>query len=110
MDKSTPVSAPWYRSPILHSLLVIAVTKTLVHYQIIDKFTEGDIASFVDEFLNWAGYVAIAVAGASRLRSPLAPVTLTQKKADADNAAAVPESTAPPAPVVAEPQLPKEKS
>jgi hypothetical protein len=107
MNTSTPVSSPWYKSPILHSLLVIAVTKTLVHYHIIDKFTEVDVANFVDEFLNWVGYIAIAVAGASRIRSPLAPVTLTQKTADTDNAKAVPIATAPPAAVIVDPKLPE---
>jgi hypothetical protein len=103
----TPVAAPWYRSPVLHSLLVIFVTKTLTHYQIIDKFTAVDVGAFADDILNIVGYIAIAVAGIARVRSPLAPVTLTQKKADAVNSAAVPETAVPPVPIITDPKLPE---
>jgi len=105
----TPVSAPWYRSPILHSLLVITVTKTLTHYKIIDQFTAVDVGAFSDDILNIIGYIAIAVAGISRVRSPLAPVTLTQKKADEANATAVPIVPVPPVSVIADPKLEEKK-
>jgi hypothetical protein len=108
-DSSTPVTSPWYKSPILHSLIVIAVTKTLVHYNIIDRFTSVDVSAFVDDILNVVGYIAIGIAGWSRIRSPLAPVSLTQKKADTANAVAVPEVQVPPPPVIADPKLPEEK-
>lgn len=78
------VHVPWYKSKLLHGLLVIAVTHTLVHYKLIDKFTEEDIASWVDEFLSWLGYIATATVGGIVIRNPF--VTLTQKKADIANA------------------------
>lgn len=109
MDSSTPVSAPWYKSPVLHSLLVIAVTHTLTHYHLISRYTDADIGVFVDDALSLVGYIAIGIAGWSRLHSPLAPVTLTQKKADTANAAAVPEAAVPPIPVITDPKLPEEK-
>ena len=107
---NTPVSAPWYKSPILHSLLVLFVTKTLTHYHLIDQFAPEDVSTFVDEALSVIGYVAIGVAGWARIRSPLAPVTLTQKKADTANATAVPEVATPPVAVITDPKLsdPKE--
>jgi hypothetical protein len=107
MDKSTPVSSPWYKSPVLHSLVVIAVTHTLVHYHIVDKFTSIEISDFVNEFLSWLGYLAVAVATYARIKSPLAPVTLTQKTADTANAVAVPQSTVTPAAILPDPKLPE---
>lgn len=80
----TLVHVPWYKSKLLHGLLVIAITHTLVHYKLIDKFTEDDIASWVDEFLSWIGYLATATVGGIVLRNPF--VTTTQKKADIANA------------------------
>src|ERR1700686_5211291 len=108
-DASTPVSAPWYKSPILHSLIVIAITHTLTRYHIIDRYTEGDVAILADDILSFIGYAAVAVAGVSRIRSPLAPVTLTQKKADTINAAASPETAVPPVAVITDPKLPATK-
>jgi hypothetical protein len=106
-DSSTPVAAPWYKSAVLHSLIVILVTKTLTHYKIIDQYTAVDVGAFADDVLNVVGYIAIAVAGIARVRSPLAPVTITQKQANAANAVAVPEVAKPADPAVADPKLPE---
>jgi hypothetical protein len=79
MSENTLVHVPWYKSKLLHGLLVIAVTHTLVHYKLLDKhITDEDISAFVDEALSWLGYAATAAVGAIVVRNPF--VTSTQRR------------------------------
>jgi len=48
----------WYKDPIIHGLLVVVVTHTLVHYKLISQFTDTDIGTIVDGTLSILGYLA----------------------------------------------------
>jgi len=81
-----PNAIPWYKSQILHSLIVVAVTHALTHYKLISQFTPEDIGQAVDGILSFIGFAATAYAGWSRITQKAAPtITTTQTKADVKN-------------------------
>jgi hypothetical protein len=86
----TPVPAmPWYQSKVITALVTIVVTQTVgwatrkwgVNLSVYDL----DVPTIVSYAMD--GISALAVAVAAKSRAAAAPVTLTQKKADALNAA-----------------------
>ena len=79
----TPAAIPWYKSNILRSLVAIAVTHTLVHYNLVSQFTPADVGDFVNGLLSAIGYGATAFAAYSRVAHPTPPIVSSKAKADA---------------------------
>ncbi len=52
--------ANWYKDPVIHGLLVVALTHTLVHYKLISQWTDTDIGTVVDGALSIIQYMATA--------------------------------------------------
>jgi hypothetical protein len=103
------VSAPWYRSPVqiaqfasLVSALALLFPKAALYFGLVDP-------AHIQAFAEWvAGATGLVISGVTavanlygmrkRARATIAPLTLTQARADAKNASPTTSTTGDPTP------------
>lgn len=67
---------PFWKSRILQSLVISAITRALAQLHLADQFAPADVAMVADDVLHFISYLALGMAFHQRVTLPLPPVTL----------------------------------